>query len=72
MTKTYKIEVDCPSCANKMEIVAGKVLGIKEVSVNFMTLKMLVDFEEGANEKQVMEQVLKECRKVERHCEIYF
>ena len=72
MKKIYKIEVDCPACANKIEIAAGKISGIKAVSVNFMALKMVVDFQEGADEKQVMNDVLKACRKVERHCEIYF
>ena len=72
MRKIYKIEVDCASCANKMEVATGKISGIKEVTVNFMALKMIIDFEEGADEKKVMEEVLKTCRKVERHCEIYF
>lgn len=72
MTKTYKIDVDCANCANKMELAAGKVEGVKSAAVNFMTLKMRIDFEDGADEISVMENVLKACRKVERHCEIYF
>ena len=72
MKKTYKIEVDCANCANKMEIAANKVDGVKEATVNFMALKMNVEFEEGADEKAVMKKVLKQCRKVEDDCEIYF
>lgn len=72
MKKSYKIEVDCANCANKMEIAANKVDGVKEASVNFMALKMNVEFEEGADEKAVMKKVLKACRKVERDCEIDF
>lgn len=72
MKKIYNIDVDCPSCANKMEFAAAKVSGINEVSIDFMTLKMIVDFNEEADEKKVMEEVLRVCRKVERHCEIYF
>ena len=72
MKKSYKIEVDCASCANKMEIAANKVDGVKEASVNFMALKMNVEFEDGADEKAVMKKVLKACRKVERDCEIDF
>lgn len=71
MKKTYKIEVDCANCANKMEIAANNVDGIKSATVNFMMLKMIVEFEEGADEKKVMKQVLKACRKVESDCEIY-
>ncbi len=72
MQKTYRVEVDCANCANKMELAAGKVAGVKSVVVNFMAQKMTVEFEEGQNEKTVMQAVLKTCRKVERDCEIYF
>ena len=37
-----------------------------------MTLKMAVEFDEGAQPQQVMEQVLAACKKVERDCEIFF
>lgn len=72
MKKTYKIEVDCANCANKMEIAASKTEGIRAASVNFMALKMTVEFEEGADERAVMKQVLKVCRRVEPDCEIEF
>lgn len=72
MKKTYKIEVDCANCANKMEDVAKKTPGIRDASVNFMALKMTVEFEDGQDPKAVMQAVLKNCRKVERDCEIYF
>ncbi len=71
MRKTYKIEVDCANCANKMEEAAAKTEGIASVTVNFMTQKMIVDFAEGADEKAVMKNVLKNCKKVEDDCEIY-
>ena len=72
MKKTYAIEVDCANCANKMEQAAKKTEGVKDASVNFMALKMKVEFEEGADEKAVMKEVLKACRKVEPDCEIEF
>ena len=71
MKKTYKIEVDCANCANKMEEAAQKTEGVKNATVNFMTLKMNVEFEEGADPKAVMQEVLKNCKKVEDDCEIY-
>ena len=71
MKKTYKIEVDCANCANKMEEAANKTKGVKNAVVNFMTLKMIVEFEEDVNHKEVMEVVLKNCKKVEDDCEIY-
>lgn len=72
MKKTYKIEVDCANCANKMEQAVNKLDGVKGAVVNFMALKMTVEFEDGADEKAVMGAALKACRKVERDCEIYF
>ena len=47
MKKKYGIEVDCANCANKMEEAAKKTNGVKNAIVNFMALKMEVEFEEG-------------------------
>lgn len=71
MKKTYKIEVDCANCANKMEEAAKKTPGVKDAVVNFMTLKMNVEFEEGQDIKEVMAKVRDNCKKVEDECEIY-
>jgi copper chaperone CopZ len=71
MKKTYKIEVDCANCANKMEDAARNTAGVKEVTVNFMAQKMIVDFEDGADAAAVMKNVLAACKKVEDDCEIY-
>ena len=71
MKKTYKIEVDCANCANKMEDAAKATQGVKNCTVNFMTLKMIVEFEDGADVKATMEHVLANCKKVEDDCEIY-
>ena len=71
MKKTYKIEVDCANCANKMEDAAKNTAGVQNATVNFMTQKMIVEFEEGQDAKSVMKDVLKNCKKVEDDCEIY-
>ena len=71
MKKTYKIEVDCANCANKMEEAEKKAPGIREVTVNFMTQKMIVVFDDGAEPEAVMQDVLARCKKVEDDCEIY-
>ncbi len=70
MEKTYKIEVDCANCANLMEDAARKTAGVAAATVNFMTQKMIVEFEEGKEPKSVMQDVLKACKKVEPDCEI--
>ena len=72
MKKTYKIEVDCANCANLMEQAAKNTAGVADAVVNFMTLKMKVEFAEGVEPQLVMAEVLKACRKVEPECEIYY
>ncbi len=71
MKKAYKIDVDCANCANKMEEAARKTNGVKDASVNFMALKMTVEFAEGADMKAVMQEVRKNCKRVEDDCEIF-
>ncbi|MBR4903545.1 MAG: cation transporter [Selenomonadaceae bacterium] len=71
MKKTYKIDVDCANCANLMEIEAKKTSGVKDAVVNFMTLKIKVEFEDSVNAKEVMEQVRQNCKRVEKDCEIF-
>lgn len=72
MKKTYSIDVDCANCANKMEEAANKTEGVKKAVVNFMTLKMKVEFEDNVDEKTVMAKVLENCKKVENDCEIFY
>lgn len=70
MSKTFKIEVDCANCANLVEDAAKKVIGVKDLSISFMTQKMKVSFDEGANPETVMAEVLKVAKKVEPDFEI--
>lgn len=71
MKKTYKIEVDCANCANLMEDAARKTAGVQNATVNFMTQKMIVEFDEGKEPASVMSDVVKACKKVESDCEIF-
>lgn len=71
MKKTYKIEVDCAVCAGKMEEAVKKLEGVKDAAVSFMTQKMKVEFEDGADAADVMERAVSACKKVEPDCEIY-
>jgi len=49
MKKTYKVDVDCANCAAKMEEAVKNTTGVKDASLSFMTLKLKVEFEEGAD-----------------------
>ena len=72
MKKTYSLDVDCATCANLMEEATKKTAGVANATVNFMTQKMIVEFEDGQDAKAVMKNVLKACKKVEPDCEIEF
>ena len=63
--------MDCANCANLMEQAARKTPGVKDAVVNFMALKMTVEFEDGADIKAVMADVVKNCRIVEDDCQIF-
>lgn len=71
MKKTYKIEVDCANCANLMEEAARKTDGVAAATVNFMTQKMIVEFDGNREAADVMDKVRKACKKVESDCEIF-
>ena len=71
MKKTYKIDVDCANCANLMEVETKKTAGVRDAVVNFMTLKMKVEFEDGVDVKEVMTRVRDNCKRVEKDCEIF-
>lgn len=71
MKKTYGIEVDCANCAAKMEEAVKRTPGVKDAALSFMTLKLKVEFEEGADIDSVMREALKNCKKVEQDCEIF-
>ena len=71
MKKTFKIEVDCANCAAKMERAIQNIDGVTSATVSFMTQKMNVEFDEGADVKATMQNVLSACKKVEDDCEIF-
>lgn len=72
MKRIYKIEVDCANCANLMENAAKKTFGVSNAVVNFMTQKIIIEFDSDANPNDVMQNVLKECKKIEPDCKIKF
>ena len=63
--------MDGANCANLMEDAARKTAGVQKATVNFMTQKMIVEFDEGFEPVSVMQSVRKACKKVESDCEIF-
>lgn len=71
MKKRYKIDVDCANCAARMEAAAQQVNGVRDASINFMTQKLTIEFEEGADISSVMKVVKTECEKVDDDSKVY-
>ena len=70
MKKVYKLEdLDCANCAAKMERAVAKIEGVESVSISFMGQRMAIDADE-ARFDEMMDKVVKACRKVEPDCRI--
>lgn len=70
MKKRFKmVDLDCANCAAKMEEAIKKVDGVKDATVSFMMQKMTVEADE-AHFDDIMQQVVKVCKRVEPDCEI--
>lgn len=71
MKKTFKLtDLDCAHCAAKMEDGIKKLSGVQSASVNFLSQKMTVEAED-ARFDEIMQQVVKFCKKIEPDCVIH-
>ena len=70
MKRTYQLEdLDCANCAALMEEGIRGLNGVRDVSVSFLTQRMVIDIEDG-REDETMKRVVKLCRRVEPDCRI--
>lgn len=70
MKKTYNIVVDCANCANLMELAINKLENIDFASVNFITQKLIIEFNDIENEIEIKNNIIKICQKIESNFEI--
>ena len=64
MKKKFKLEdLDCASCAAKMEDAIKKLDGVNDASVSFLTQKLTLDADDARFEG-ILEQAVKVCRRV--------
>ena len=54
-----------------MEEAVRKVKGVESVTINAMTQKISLRFEENINMDDVMKQIVKVCRRIEPDSKIY-
>ncbi len=70
MKKKFKlIDLDCANCAQKMEDAINKLDGVSAATVSFIQQKLTIEAED-ARFDEIMEQVVKTCKKVEPDCQI--
>ena len=70
MKKRFKlVDLDCANCAAKMEDAIKKVDGVKDATVSFVMQKMTVQADD-ARFDDIMEEIVKVCKRVEPDCEI--
>ncbi len=70
MKKTYLLEgLDCANCAAEVERNVGKLDGVNSASVNFLTLKMVIDVEEAGFD-ETYKKIVKTVKKTEPDVEI--
>ena len=70
MKKTFKlIDLDCANCAAKMENAIRNIDGVTSATVSFMSQKLTIETEDGRMD-EVMQEVVRVCKKVEPDCQI--
>lgn len=66
MKKEYKLqELDCANCAAKMERAVAKIDGVKEIKVNYMSQKLILDALDDKFE-EILNEVEKAMKKIEK------
>lgn len=70
MKKRFTLtDLDCASCAAKMEDAIKKIDGVNDAAVSFMTQKLTLDAEDTRFDA-ILDEVVRICRKVEPDCVI--
>ncbi len=70
MKKTYKLEdLDCASCAAKIEEGIKKIDGVINANVNFIMQSMTIEADDSIFD-EIVDKVIKVCRKIEPDCNI--
>lgn len=70
MRKVFKLEdLDCANCAAKMERAISKIDGVNEASVSFIAQRLTIDADEATFD-EIMNKVVKACKRIEPDCTI--
>ena len=70
MRKSYKLdEIDCATCAQKLQDAIEKVEGVEKASVNFITQKLTLEADDSSFD-DVLSRVVRLTADIEPDCEI--
>lgn len=70
MKKQFKlINLECASCAAKIESAIKKIDGVESAAISFMTQKLTIDADEGRFES-IMDKVASICKRLEPDCKV--
>lgn len=68
MKKVFKlVDLDCANCAAKMERNILKIEGVQSANVSFMSQKLTIEAADDRFE-EIMDEVVRVCKKVEPDC----
>lgn len=71
MKKVFKItDIDCGHCAANIEKNVSKIKGITYVSVSFLTQKMILEYEDSVSLEELLPQLKKAVKKVDRDYDV--
>ena len=72
MKKVFKIEgLDCAHCAAEVERGISKIEGVLNAKVNFLTEKMIIEFNDE-NFDRIASEAVKVCKDVEPDCVVTY
>ena len=70
MKKTFKLSnLDCASCAAKMESAIKKIKGVSYVSISFLMQKLTIEAD-ASDFNRILKESSKICRRIEPDCVI--
>lgn len=65
MKSTFKIKgIDCANCAAQLENIINKIKGVQNVSISFMSERMILEYNEE-NAEEILTKVRKTIKKEE-------
>ncbi|NLM60295.1 MAG: heavy metal translocating P-type ATPase, partial [Clostridium sp.] len=63
--------LDCAGCAAKIEKMVKEIDGVKNASINFVTKKLTIEFENALKSEDIVKKATKIAKSVESDIEVF-